>query len=157
MSKIVFVCTKNQFRSPLAAAIFRNELVVQKFPPLWQVDSAGSWVSQIAPATPEALIEAQKRGLDLKDHLSKGIEEIPRSSIDVMFVMETGQKESILLDYPRLKKRVFLLSELIGLEFSIPDPYQTSEPYSTIASEIESLIIPNFEQILYLAEHAKLS
>lgn len=147
----MFVCTKNQFRSPLAAAILRKELLANRYSPLWQVDSAGSWVKDIAPATPEAIFEAQKRDLDLSGHLSKGIEEIPRSSIDVMFVMELGQKESILLDYPKLENRVYLLSELIGLKFSIPDPYQSSESCGTIASEIEELIRPNLKKILSLA------
>ena len=155
MPKIVFVCTKNQFRSPLAAAILRKELLANRYSPLWQVDSAGSWVKDIAPATPEAILEAQKRGLDLSDHLSKGIEEIPRSTIDALFVMETGQKESILLDYPKLKTRVFLLSELIGLKFSIPDPYETSESCGTIASEIEELIRPNLDKIISLAGNSK--
>lgn len=147
----MFVCTKNQFRSPLAAAILRKELLANRYSSLWQVDSAGSWVKDIAPATPEAIFEAQKRDLDLSGHLSKGIEEIPRSSIDVMFVMELGQKESILLDYPKLENRVYLLSELIGLKFSIPDPYQSSESCGTIASEIEELIRPNLKKILSLA------
>lgn len=147
----MFVCTKNQFRSPLAAAILRKELLANRYSSLWQVDSAGSWVKDIAPATPEAIFEAQKRDLDLSGHLSKGIEEIPRSSIDVMFVMELGQKESILLDYPKLENRVYLLSELIGLKFSIPDPYQSSESCGTIASEIEELIRPNLKKILSFA------
>jgi protein-tyrosine-phosphatase len=138
----------------LAAAILRKELSFYKDYSFWQVDSAGSWVKDISPATPEAIFEAQKRDLDLSGHLSKGIEEIPRSSIDVMFVMETGQKESILLDYPKLKTRVFLLSELIGLKYSIPDPYETSESCSTIASEIEVLIRPNLKKILSLANHS---
>ncbi|HHX09501.1 MAG TPA: hypothetical protein GX730_08765 [Chloroflexi bacterium] len=135
----------------MAAAILRKELLANRYSSLWQVDSAGSWVKDIAPATPEAIFEAQKRDLDLSGHLSKGIEEIPRSSIDVMFVMELGQKESILLDYPKLENRVYLLSELIGLKFSIPDPYQSSESCGTIASEIEELIRPNLKKILSLA------
>jgi len=151
LPKIVFVCTKNQFRSPLAAAILRKELLANRYSSLWQVDSAGSWVKDISPATPEAIFEAQKRDLDLSGHLSKGIEEIPRSTIDALFVMELGQKESILLEYPILNHRVYLLSELVGLKFSIPDPYQSKESFSTIASEIEELIRPNLKKILSFA------
>jgi protein-tyrosine-phosphatase len=117
----------------------------------WIVESAGSWVANLAPATPEALIEAAKRGLDLSTHTSKGIEGIHREKIDLFLVMEEGQKESILLDYPKLRNKTYLLSELTGLSFSIPDPYVTRESYSEIALEIETLIQGNVEKIIALA------
>lgn len=151
MPRIVFVCTKNQFRSPLAAAILNKELATRKIPGEWIVDSAGSWVADLAPATPEALIEAAKRGLDLDTHISKGIEGIHRENIDLFLVMEQGQKESILIDFPKLRNRTILLSELAGFYFSIPDPYVTGESFSEIASEIESLIQGNVDKIIYLA------
>lgn len=150
MPRIVFVCTKNQFRSPLAAEMLKHELATRNMPGEWIVDSAGSWVADLAPATPEALIEAEKRGLDLSAHTSKGIEGIHREQIDLFLVMEQGQKESILLDFPKLSKRTYLLSELTGLSFSIPDPYATGESCSEIALEIESLIHDNVEKIIAL-------
>ncbi|HZK17624.1 MAG TPA: hypothetical protein VFC66_05235 [Anaerolineaceae bacterium] len=151
MPRIVIVCTKNQFRSPLAAAILRRELDSREMPGHWIVESAGSWVSQLAPATPEALAEATERGLNLSSHTAQGIEGIQRDHIDLLLVMEQGQKESILLDYPYLKGRTFLLSELTGVAFSIPDPYVTGESHAEIALEIESLILSNIEKIVALA------
>lgn len=151
MPRIVFVCTKNQFRSPLAAAILKRELALRELPGEWIVDSAGSWVADLAPATPEALTEAAKRGLNLDGHISKGIEGIHRENIDLFLVMEQGQKESILIDFPKLRDRIFLLSELTGVSFSIPDPYVTGESFSEIASEIESLIQGNVDKIVALA------
>lgn len=65
--------------------------------------------------------------------------------------MEEGQKESILVDYPKLKDKTYLLSELTGLSFSIPDPYITCESCSEIALEIESLIQGNVDKIIALA------
>lgn len=150
MPRIVFVCTKNQFRSPLAAAILRRELATRNMPGEWIVESAGSWVGDLAPATPEALIEAAKRGLDLSTHTSKGIEGIHREQIDLFLVMEQGQKESILLDFPKLKHKTYLLSEMSGVSFSIPDPYVTGESCSEIASEIEVLIQGNVDKIIAL-------
>jgi len=151
LPRIVFVCTKNQFRSPLAAAILRHELATRNEPGNWIVESAGSWVGDLAPATPEALTEAARRGLDLSAHISKGIEGIHREQIDLFLVMEQGQKESILLDFPKLKDKTFLLSELTGVSFSIPDPYVTGESSSEIAMEIESLIRANVDKIIALA------
>lgn len=151
MPRIVFVCTRNQFRSPLAAAIFKHELEIRDLPGEWEVESAGSWVADVAPATPEAFLEAGKRGLDLSTHTSLGIESFHREQVDLFLVMEQGQKESILLDYPKLRDRVYLLSEISGPAFSIPDPYVTGDSCSDIASEIEMLIKQNLEKIAALA------
>ncbi len=152
MPKIVFVCTKNQFRSPLASAMLQKRLAKQGYDASWVVESAGSWVQHLAPPTPEALIEAEKRGLDISDHRARGIEAIHRELVDLFLVMEEGQKESILLDYPLLKNKMFLLSEMMGLSFSIPDPYVSGESHSEIASEIEAIIDKNFSKIVALAE-----
>ena len=151
MPRIVFVCTRNQFRSPLAAAILRHELEAHDLPGEWVVESAGSWVADVAPATPEAFLEAEKRGLDLSTHKSLGIESFHREQVDLFLVMEQGQKEAILLDFPKLKQKTYLLSELSGVSFSIPDPYISKEPYDEIALEIEALIKDNIEEIIRLA------
>ena len=152
MPRIVFVCTRNQFRSPLAAAIFKKELAVRNITDAWRVDSAGSWVNDLVPPTPDAFIEAKKRGLDLSTHIAHGIETLDLDTIDLLFVMEQGQKESILFDFPKLRDRIYLLSELSGPPYSIPDPYITKETFSDIASEIETLIKGNVDKIEALAD-----
>ena len=152
MPKIAFVCTRNRFRSPLAEAILQRELADRNIPGEWVIESAGSWVHDLVPPTPEAFIEAAKRGLDISSHTAQGIEALDLDSIDLLLVMEQGQKESILLDFPQLTNRTFLLSELSGPAFSIPDPYVTKEPCDVIAQEIETLIESNFEAIISLAE-----
>ena len=151
MPKVVFVCTKNQFRSPLAEVMLKDLLATRSTPGDWIVESAGSWVDKLSSATFEAIIEAEKRGLDLSSHTVKSIEDINREQIDLLLVMEEGQKEAILLEYPCLKNKTFLLSELTGTSYSIPDPYLTNEPCSEIALEIESLIENNFTKIVDLA------
>jgi protein-tyrosine-phosphatase len=152
LPKIVFVCTRNRFRSPLAAAMLQNELSFHEFPGEWIVESAGSWVHDLVPPTPEAFIEAEKRELDISSHISQGIEAFDLDSIDLLLVMELGQKESILLDFPKLSNRTYLLSELSGPPFSIPDPYVSKEPFDEIALEIESLIKSNIDKITALAD-----
>jgi len=150
--KVVFVCTRNRFRSPLAEAILQRELADRNIPGEWVIESAGSWVHDLVPPTPEAFLEAAKRGLDISSHTVQGIEALDLDSIDLLLVMEQGQKESILLDFPQLTNRTFLLSELSGPAFSIPDPYVSKEPSDVIAQEIETLIVSNVDKITALAQ-----
>lgn len=65
--------------------------------------------------------------------------------------MEQGQKELILLDFPGITGRIFLLTELSGTPYSIPDPYVSKEPFDEIASEIESLIKDSIDKIIGLS------
>lgn len=128
-----------------------RELVQRGMPPQWTVDSLGSWVRELVPPTPEAFREAAKRGLDISAHIAQAIEAYDLGSVDLVLVMERGQKESLLLDFPKLHDKTYLLSELSGPAFSIPDPYVTKEPFDEIALEIETLIKDNFEKIIALA------
>ena len=152
MPRLVFICTKNQSRSVLAETFFYQLLEKRGLSDGWQVESAGSWVDESAPATPEAIAEAEKRGCTLEGHFSRDISEISLEGIDLMLVMEKGQKEAILLEYPHLKGKVQLLSEMSGSAYTIPDPYLTNEPYGAVASEIEELINTNFEKIIKFAK-----
>ncbi len=132
--------------------MLRRELATRKVPGEWTVLSAGSWVHDLVPPTPEAFNEAAKRGLDISSHIAVGIEEFDLDSIDLLLVMEQGHKEALLLDFPNLSDRIFLLTELSGPAYTIPDPYVTKEPSDIIAQEIETLIKENFEEIISLAE-----
>ena len=131
--------------------MLRQELAMRKVPGEWTVESAGSWVHDLIPPTPEAFIEAAKRGLDISSHIALGIEEFDLDAIDLLLEMDQGQKESLLLDFPKLSDRTYMLSELSGLAFSIPDPYITNEPFDVIALEIETLIKDNFDKVTRLA------
>ena len=131
--------------------MFQSELSARKVDGQWTIESAGSWVHDLIPATSEAFFEAEKRGLDLSTHIAKGIEVLDLDSIDLFLVMEQGQKESILIDFPTLRDRIYLLSELSGPAFNIPDPYVTKESCDVIAQEIETLIKDNVEKIKFLA------
>lgn len=152
MPRLVFICTKNQSRSVLAETFFNRLLRERGLGDGWQVESAGSWVDESAPATAEAIAEAEKRGCSLDGHISRDISEISLEDIDLMLVMEKGQKEAILLEYPQLKGKVKLLSEMSGTAYTIPDPYLTNEPYAAVALEIEDLINTNFERIVQFAK-----
>ena len=152
MPKILFVCTANRFRSILAEEFFNRELRTNGNASDWEVTSAGTWVTIPMAPTKEAYVEAQKRGLFLGQRLSKSIESLQVSSFDLIVVMEKGHKEALMTEFPKLKEKIFLLSELGGnIWYSIPDPYISGESTISIAAEIEEKIKENLMRYVGLA------
>ena len=147
MPSILFVCTANRFRSPLAAAIFLSKLNASN----WRVESAGTWATAGQPAVKEAISEAQKRGLDISGHTSRAVDKKLVRQFDLILVMESGQKEALTNEFPELKEKIYMLSEVAGnAAYSIPDPYLTKESAEDVANEIEGLIDQNFDLICSL-------
>lgn len=73
---VLFACTFNSVRSPMAAAIFRH--LYGKFS---YVDSAGVKTSDLDPLAVEALAEI---GIDVHDYKPKTFEELEDSSFDLI-------------------------------------------------------------------------
>ena len=149
MPAILFVCTYNRFRSPLAAEIFRAKLRSTGLGSNWIVESAGSWVKQPAHPMPQAFIQAKALGLTLPDTLSREVTSLDLTRFDRIFVMETGQKEALQLEFPVLRERIFVLSELSqGPAVSIPDPFASNLSPGDVAAEIESYIQNGFDALV---------
>jgi len=73
MPNVLFVCMANQFRSPLAAALFEKNLKDENASAGWMVSSAGTWVEQESGAHPAAIHAAKNLGLDLSGHKSREV------------------------------------------------------------------------------------
>lgn len=124
MAVILFVCMANQFRSPLAAALFQQRLSEANLADGWTVISAGTWVDQPgSPAHPAAVAEARKLGLDLSGHQSIEITAEAVAAADLVVTMTRGQKEALQFEFSPYRLRIAMLSELAdGTETDIPDP-----------------------------------
>jgi protein-tyrosine-phosphatase len=68
--RILFVCTGNTCRSPLAEAI-GNRIVIDRALDGFQVSSAGTSVWEGGPASDAAVLVGLERGLDLSQHRSR--------------------------------------------------------------------------------------
>ena len=148
MPALLFVCTANRFRSPLAQVMFKDFLRKNPNPGNWRVESAAAWGAANLPATPEAILEAKKRRLNLERHRSQSISDQLIRQFDLILVMEIGHKEALQTEFPSVRNRVFLLSEVCGgVPFNIPDPYLTGEQPELVAREIENLIAGKFQPL----------
>ena len=121
---VLFVCTANICRSPMAAALFQVQLSkVEPAWKTWKVDSAGTWASDGQPASDYSCQIVAKYGIDISRHRSKTVTRELLDPFDLILTMEAGQKEAIQVEFPHLAKRVFMLSEMQGNKVNVQDPY----------------------------------
>jgi protein-tyrosine-phosphatase len=83
---LLFVCTGNTCRSPLAEAIARR-LVTERHVPSVTVGSAGTSAWPDSPASDGALLVALEHGIDLGDHLARPLSPEIISSADLILAM----------------------------------------------------------------------
>lgn len=142
MPAILFVCTANQCRSPIAAATFRMELAGKQNESTWRVASAGTWTKTGLKISNSAARIARKAGVDLSSHLTTSIVDARPHSYDLIAVMDDGHKEALVVEYPELTGRIHLLTELAGLEpYEILDPLQyDSEMAVEIALDVQDCV-----------------
>lgn len=148
---ILFVCTANRYRSPIAEASLKRCLAELGLQNNWHVSSAGTWTKDGLPAMKEAVKEAALQGLDISSHSSRVIKKSILAEANLVLVMEQGQKEALQNEFPHYKNRVFLLSHAaVGLPYDIPDPV-TKNDVGDVAKEICDLISENCEKIISLS------
>ena len=152
MPSILFICTANRFRSPLAALFFAREVVRHGDDQDFQVSSAGVWTRDGQPATDDVIEFTENFSLNLSFHKSRVVSEQILSNADLILVMDAGQKEAIAQEFPSNHNKIFLLTEAIGFPpYDIPDPYFSKEPYENIGKEIIKLIDHGYDKIIKLA------
>lgn len=154
MPAVLFVCTANICRSPLAEVLFRDQLAQRGLDGAqWRVESAGTWGEDGFPASRNSCKVAQQYGLDLSQHRSRIVDADLLSQFDLILVMESGHKEALTVEFPMLAERIFLLSEMAGQIQNVEDPYggPLSE-YQATAEEMLAWIDQGWERIQRLAQ-----
>lgn len=152
MPSVLFVCTANRFRSPLASAFFQDALRSLRADETWEVDSAGAWTTPGLPVLPEVSLIARKYGLDLARHRSRPVTEALLANFDLILVMETGHLEALQNEFSSHSSRIYLLSQVTeGRVYSVPDPIHSAESMMEVGGTLHSLIRSGFENICALA------
>ena len=135
---ILFVCTGNTCRSPMAASLM-NKIAQDEDLDL-RIESAGVFAEEGAPASTEAIIAMKKYDIDLLGHHAQQINSELIEKSDLILTMTQGQK---ILFGDVASQKVYTLCEYAGVEGDIDDPYGGDiEEYEEVA------------QMLYLALQA---
>ena len=106
---ILFVCTGNTCRSPLACALARAAGV--------DAQSAGLAAQPGAPASAPAIRAAARFGADLTGHRARMADEALLRQAEAVWVMTESHEAALHMMYPQFSHKVDVLRP------PIPDPY----------------------------------
>ncbi len=153
MPSVLFVCTADRFRSPLAAALFKHRLEQEAAAQGWSVGSAGTWADPDKVVIPPTKWAANHLHLDLGAHKSRRINRDLLDTYDLVLVMESNHREGLLVEFPEMADRLFLLSEVaVGKVYNIPDPHtQPGDTFQDVSTELCDLIDKGYRNICDLA------
>lgn len=128
---ILFVCTGNTCRSPMAAGIFNA--MAERAGIQTRAKSCGVAVSEGSPATGEAIKAAAELGADISGHRAANISEELAANAKRIYAMTQAHK--------RLLTERFCIPESKIVVLDIPDPFGRGiEEYRKTAYKIKEAI-----------------
>jgi protein-tyrosine phosphatase len=91
--------------------------------------------------------------MDIQAHRARTVSLELLEEFDLILTMEPGHKEAISIEFPSVAGRVFLLSEMVGLNAAVEDPYGSQlEKYQEAAETIAYYLREGMPRILELVE-----
>ena len=116
--RLIFVCTGNTCRSPMAKAIYERMDEVKHM----DVLSRGIVVLFPEPANPKACAVLKNNDLSIEDHVAKPLQAEDIVEDTILLTMTEKQKQQILDTYEKAEN-VYTIKEFVGLEGDVCDPY----------------------------------
>ena len=138
---LLFVCTGNTCRSPMAEQIFNEQARGLSAHAI----SAGLNAKPGSPINPQAADALTQLGYSPKDHSSTLVSAEVVEKADVILTFTKDQKNVVAQRFPAAAEKLFTISEYAnspsGKHEDVSDPYgKSAEVYKESAETIDSLV-----------------
>lgn len=150
---VLFVCTGNTCRSPMAEALFKD-LAKKKGISSVKAISAGLAAVEGDKATPQAIEVMKRRGIDLSGHRARNVDASLIEEADLILTMTRRHKSILSSMYPEAVSKTHVLRAyaeggMSGEESTeISDPFgQPVEVYESCARQLEEIIAKLMERL----------
>ena len=133
MKTVLFICTGNTCRSPIAEGLFNKQAKEKEID--WRAVSCGLSASIGQPASKNAVLVLKEYGIDLSGHRSSQVNEQMLQNVDMILCATRRHMDLLAASFPSMKYKMAVLGE------EIPDPYGGEiEIYSKTAEIIQKAI-----------------
>jgi len=142
LKNVLFVCTGNTCRSPLAEVLFRD---LVKATQDYAVNSAGVGAFSGQAASRHSAKLAKERDLDLSKHQSKAVTIDLVDQATHIFALGRSHLAALLMDYPEAEDKIYLLSEFTADDKlrgkDVSDPFGGDlEEYREMQEHLDKLL-----------------
>lgn len=146
--KILFVCTGNSCRSPMAVGLLKKMATEKKLK--LELESCGISTLVGMSASKEAIDILRNQGIDISSHKAKPITRELIDWADFILVMEERHKERIIEEYEFAKGKVYLLTEYANNENKdIIDPIgKPAEVYEGLIIDLQFYLEKVIQRLL---------
>jgi len=127
---VLFVCTANICRTPMAEIYLRKLVVDENLQEQIEVKSAGTWAIQGVPPAENSIQVCSENGLEALELRSKPVNPTMMNQCNLVLCMTTEHKNDLLAIFPHHNVKLFTLKEFCRPEppeqLSIKDPHGRS-------------------------------